>query len=494
MTKPIESKHLLSENNKLIKNLLLLKEEERTGFKKWLKSGWCNSRKDLVKFFDVLVKHFISTNKLTIPKREIYRKLHTNRSFSEQGFDNLMSHLATQVEKYIVFSRLERNDRLYKQLFIQELDERDESKRFKIESENLIEEIQAQQAVSFHDLGVLLNLYQQLYYSQNTQYGLSAGLTPLDKAIGILKDYNQLGTLKFEIEQKEREKKYSKEKTVPIESEETHFSFVPAHVKATIKLYQDWDILINSKQESGLEEFRELYLKEVNKLHEEDKRNIFLYMMNEGGRRYQSGDLGCVPILLELYQFGFDSKILLKQGSISSLTFANSQTLAYVQGRADLASQWKSTYTSSLPSNSRAEVLCWVESYELYAKGKYEDAIQHLNQYKFSIASFKQRSNMLIMQSYFGKFMEDDFPLGNMLNICRNFGEKMRNEKNLSDKRKIALVKLTQYVQRLSNWKWNPNRTAKHLLKIRTELNKEESIQAKPWLLSVIKKFEGGLP
>ncbi len=493
MTKTLDLKHFLSEENRLIKNLNLLKEEERANFKKWLSSGWCNSRKDLVKFFEILLKYFISTQKSTISKREIYRKLYTKKPFSDQGFDNLMSHLSIQVERYMVFSRIQRNERLYKQFLIQEFDERNAGQRFKTESEDLIKEIQAQESLSWDDLGDLLNLLQRLYYSQNTRYGLSAGLTPLDKAHDILESYNKLGTLKLSIEQKEREKKYRKEKTELIESAETLSSHIPTGIDATIQLYQKWDSLINSKQENGLEEFQKLYLKQVDQLHEEDRRNIFLYMMNEGGRRYLSGDLEIVPVLLELYQFGFDSKILLQHDSISSLTFANSQTLAYVQGREDLANLWKSKYASSLPNNTKAEVLCWVEAYELYSKGSYEEAIEKLKKQKFTIGSFKQRSTMLIMQSYFGKFMKGEFLLKNMLNVCHAFGEQMREETSLTDGRKKALVKLTQYVQRLGKWKSNPNRTEKHLLKIRTDLEREDSIQAKPWLLSIIKQFEGGL-
>lgn len=494
MAEIINKKSEISKDSKLINNLLLLENSEKAIFKKWLKSPWCNSKKELLTLYEIFDHYDLINSDKVISKCWLFKKLHPKKKYSDQWITNSLSQLSLQLEKFFVFQGINKDEKTYHQVLIKALKERKDIDRFIKESDNLAKKILDQPTISWKDLGILLSLNEQLYYAENTPFGRQQGLTPLDYASFFLEKFYLLGKLRFDAEHTERSKKFTQEKKTASLWELPKGVFHQASPYYAQLLYANWHSKVNKKTENGFQKFQLLFFKLEHKIPQKDKQVLFIYMLNQCSRLYQKGDTAILATILKLYKYGLKESILLNNGYITESTFANIVTTAFAEGEIDFVVDFIKNYASKLTKKVQAEVKNWANAQLFYHQAQYPAAIHLILDNKFIISSFKQRSKVLLAQCHFEMFLNGQLDHDKLIAMCTAFEQQMRQESELNENRSYALIRLAQYIKKLANWQSNPNKSFNKLDKVKFKLEQESNIQAKPWLMKKIEMLKGHQP
>jgi len=168
--------------HKLIKRISLLTEVEQKLFSKWLASPWCNSNKQLPRLFKYIRRYYADFKAGNLSKERLFRHLYPDKVYNDKWLRNIQSELGQQVERFLTYQRLEKDQVLQNRLLAEEFVERNQEDWYEKITEETIEllENKAEKITTNHlELGLL---YEQLYFRPNASGRIQQGRYFLQQA------------------------------------------------------------------------------------------------------------------------------------------------------------------------------------------------------------------------------------------------------------------------------------------------------------------------
>ncbi|MEZ4935407.1 MAG: hypothetical protein R2788_25140 [Saprospiraceae bacterium] len=475
--------------SKLTQSLQLLTAEEFKLFNKWLQSPWANANKKLVELYVFLQKHYPGFDAKSLTKEDLFAKLYPGKKYDDKWMRNIMGGLSKQVENFLVHQRLEKDELLTKQLLAKEYLERHRNDWFEKQANQLINILEEKDVKETEDYLTLMLTHDELYRQTNvgsSKSSLQIADLYLDTFYSITK-WRHLTELRERqmilpeeglwFEKLERLSDLTKDLDIPI-----------------IDIYRDRIKKGDALQKEDYFQLKEKYFSHYNRLPNWDRKLLYFYFINMVIRFWMKGDLEIIHELHQLYKTGIENGLLFHYGKLTVNTYVNIVTTANSVDDFDYSKMFIEKYTCFLPPEKMDDGRAWALGNWHYKQGQYEKSVEFLSNHHFEDNTFIRSSKFLLIQSYFDACLVDDSYYLFFRDYCEAVKKYFRRSKVLSKERNLAYINFVNFsfkVIKLINENNYALNNFKYLVK---EINTENNMQGKKWLLAKIEYIIDGLP
>lgn len=206
------------------------------------------------------------------------------------------------------------------------------------------------------------------------------------------------------------------------------------------------------------------------------------------------------PILLNIYQSGFEKDLLAPRGVIDHTLFLNIITRIVAeleeenlpdQKKADLEQffqRFRNKYEDKLPLDERERVMNLTRAHRFRINGRYVSALQELKGFDGAPADYQLRYRSLRLVCIFECLLDDDSFESLFDDQVKTFRNYLDRTKEVSANRLVDYRNFVRYIERLKRYTFDIN-LRKKLTALKAEITRERTVY-KVWLLGKIKDLE----
>lgn len=471
--------------------LAILTPEEFKSLGLWLQSPWANTNKKLVSLYNILQKQHPDFGAKSMDKAQLFKKLYPDKVFDDKWMRNLMAALCKQVEQFLVHQRLESDDILSAQLLGKEYLERHEGDWHEKQVGEIINKLEAKKAKETEDFLLLGQLHAELYERpQSTKLKSSQAL--LLAADRYLDCFYGLHKWRCVTELNERQLILPEGApptwNIPQLEQQTQHLDIPA-----LRIYKKRLDLTKSPSMEGYLHLKTAVFAKFEYMSEKDKKLLLYYLINAAISLWIKGFVQIMGELLELYQMGIKEGLLINYGRLSETTFSNIVTTGNSLQQFDFTKRFVNEYSDKLAHEMREDGRIWATAHTLFKQHDFEKSIILLSTHKFTNHRFALEGKILLMEAYFEACKNDDSYLLFLLDFGEAFRKYIHRDKLLSEGRKTAYLNFVKYTTTLMKNRIEKKWEEKWLENFEEQINQEEFIQGKQWILEKTGEIKGGL-
>ena len=477
---------------KMSRILAILTPEEFISFGLWLQSPWANTNKKLVSLYDILQKQHPDFGAKALDKAQLFKKLYPSKPFDDTGMRNLMAAFCKQVEKFLVHQRLESDDILSAKLLGQEYLERHEGDWHEKIVLDIIANLEAKKAKETEDFLILGQLHGELY--ERPQFTkLKSSKASLLAADRYLDCFYGLHKWRCVTELNERQL------ILPEDAQPTwdisQLERITQHLDIPVlAIYKERLGLTQALSMEGYLHLKAEVFAKFEYLSEKDQRILLFYLINTAIQLWLKGFVQIMDELLELYKTGLEEGLLIHYGRLSENTFSNIVTTGNSLGQFDFTKNFVNEYADKLAPEMREDGRVWATAHTLFKQQNFEESITLLSTHGFANHRFSLEGKMLLLEAYFEACKNDDSYFLFMLDFGEAFKKFIHRDPLFSERRKTAYLNFVKYTTILLKKMVEKNWDGKWLEDFGEQINREEFMQGKQWILGKLGEIKAGLP
>ena len=477
---------------KMARMLAILTPEEFKSLGLWLQSPWANTNKKLVTLYNILQKQHPDFSANAVDKAQLFKKLYPGKAFDDKWMRNLMAAMSRQVEQFLVHQRLESDDTLSAQLLAKEYLERHAADWHEKLVSEIIHNLEAKKAKETEDFLVLGQLHGELYERpQSTKLKSSqALLLAADRYLDCF-----YGLHKWRCVSELNERQLILPEGTPPTWDIPQLEHLTQHLDIpALRIYKERLNLTRSLSMEGYLHLKTEVFSRFDSLSEKDKRILLFYLINTGIQLWLKGFVQIMGELLELYKTGLKEGLLDNYGRLSENTFSNIVTTGNSLSQFDFTKSFVKEFTVKLAPEMREDGRIWATAHALFKQQNFEKSITLLSTHGFASHLFSTQGKVLLLQAYFEACKNDDSYFLFMLDFGEAFKKFIHRDQLLSERRKTAYLNFVKYttilLKKMVEKKWD----GKWLENFEEQINREEFMQGKQWLLEKLEEIKNGLP
>ncbi len=478
--------------SKMARMLAILTPEEFKSLGLWLQSPWANTNKKLVSLYNIVQKYHPDFPAKAMDKAQLFKKLYPTKAFDDKWMRNLMAAMCKQVEQFLVHQRLESDDSLSAQLLAKEYLKRHEGEWHEKLVNEIINNLEAKKAKETEDFLVLGQLYGELYerpkYTQNksSQAALLAANRYLDCFYGLHK-WRCITEL--------NERQLILPEGTPPTWDIPQLEHLTQHLDIpALEIYKERLGLTRSLSMEGYLHLKAEVFSKFEYLSVKDKRILLFYLINTAIQLWIKGNVQIMGELLELYKTGLKEGLLVNFDRLSETTYSNIVTIGNSLQQFVFVSDFVNKYAGKLAPEMREDGKIWAAANTLFKQHDFEKSITLLSTHGFTSHLFSLHGKSLLLQAYFEACKNDDSYFMFMLDFGEAFRKYIHRDPLLSGGREAAYLNYIKYttilLKNLVEKKWN----GKWVEAFEKQINQEEFMQGKQWVLEKLGEIKDGLP
>ncbi len=478
--------------SKMARILAILTPEEFKSLGLWLQSPWANTNKKLVELYNILQKQYPDFDTKAMDKAQLFKKLYPGKAFDDKWMRNQMAAMCKQVEQFLVHQRLESDDTLSARLLGREYLERHEGEWHEKEMGELINKLEAKKAKETEDFLLLGQLHGELYERpqsiklKSSQASLLAADRYLDCFYGLHK-WRCITELK--------ERQLILLEGAPPTWNILHLEQQTQHLDIPVlDIYKERIGLSRSLSMEGYIHLKTEVFTKFEYLSEKDKKLLLYYLINSAISLWLKGFVQIMGELLELYKTGIKEGLLINFGRLSETTFSNIVSMGNSLKQFDFTMKFVNEYSSKLPPGLQDDGKTWAMAHTFYKQNDFEETISLLSSHGFTNPHFSLLGKSLLVEAYFEACKNDDSYLLFLLDYSDALKKYIHRDHLLSEGRKTAFLNFVKYtiilLKKLVEKKWDEQ----WLEDFEEQINREEFMQGKQWLLEKVGSIKAGLP
>lgn len=475
--------------SKLTQSLQLLTPDEFKSLYKWLQSPWANANKKLVEFYGLLQKHYPAFDAKSLTKEDLFAKLYPGKTYDDKWMRNIMGGLSKQVEKFLVHQRLEKDETLYKQLLAKEYLERHRNDWFEKQVNDLVKILEGKVVKETEDYLALLLIHDEQYRQSN----VGASFPSLQIADLYLDTFYSITKWRYLTELRERQL-ILQEEGLWSEKFERLSDLTKDLDIPVIEIYRERIKIGDDLRREDYFQLKEKYFTFYNRLSNWDRKLLYFYFINTVIRFWMKGDLEIIHELHQLYKMGIGNGLLFHHGRLTANTYVNIVTTANSVDDFDYCKLFIDRHTHSLSPEKIDDGRAWALGNWHYKQGQFDKSIELLSAHHFEDDTFIRNSRFLLVQSYFDACLVDDSYYLFFRDYCEAVKKYFKRSKVLSKERNLAYVNFVNFSFKTIKLLNENNYALARFQSLVKEINNENNIQGKKWLLSKIDHIIGGLP
>lgn len=251
---------------------------------------------------------------------------------------------------------------------------------------------------------------------------------------------------------------------------------VPA-VRIYLLMYQ---LMVGSGTSIEYLELKELSQTIIGDFPKEESREVIDVLLSFVIRDVNQGKIEAIREVLELYDWGIKSELILENGFLSPTTFRNYVVGGLRLGEFEKVNKFITAKAQLLKDEHRENAVNFCLCRVAFHKKKFEDVLTYLNKVNYDDIWYNVNSRYYLLASYY-ELDESDA----LESAIESFLAFLRREKSIDVKRKAKQVSFAKYLKKLVNNKYN-----KALVKqLKTTITDDDQVFNKSWLLEKIEEL-----
>ncbi len=463
---------------------------ELNRFKKFVNSPYFNVNRNIIRLFE-LFESFIR-NKLDsdIVKEEIWQKIFPTKPYNDTSLRKLNSDFLKLIEQFLVQQQFDINPLHKANYLLKALSARKLEKLYKssIASARRLSEQQLERTASYY------------YYQYQIEKNLFSLETEFEKKAkgksdSILDNLSHIGDNLDIFYLTEKIRYYntfiswrnvtSMEKEVfPIENITSEIvkldygAFPPLAI-----YYQIYLVYTFPNEESNFSKLKELLNNFLDIFPLSEASDIYQAALNYCVGKINKGNQNYLTELFELFKYGLESRILLKDESIDPAVFRNICFTSLRLKKFDWTEKFIKDYSSFLKEKHRENAVIFnTARLETYKKN-FNRVIELLREVTFDDIFYELSSKAILIGAYYEL---DEFEVLN--SFLSSFAALLRRNKKIPARRKNNYQKLIYFTRKLI--RLTP-RMKPEIQKLKNEIDESENFADKTWLLEKIAELQG---
>ena len=482
----------ISTKNKAIKQLQMLSASEFKHFGKWLNSPWCNSNKNLIRFYKILkpyYPHFASNTQLT--KEKLFKKLNPGKKFNLQLIYNLLSELLKQIEAFQLHEQLHQDRNQANYYALQLLLKKNQRAPFLKESITFIQNLEhkaVKDSLDFYQLAAVQEEMYRIYTNQEDYHKAYEALGKFDSAVDQLyllwKSRFFLDGLEGELQFKD---KYS------FEDQLEYLNKINAGFQDTrFTIYQTYFKSRHLPLEQQFNKVEASFHQNFNFLDEKGQKALFSLLINLATRLIvRKGDISNYETAFQLYEIGVEKKLLLDYDCIPTTTFTNIVSTSNFLKKIEFSTKFIRDYSPFLNIDIREDAETWAKTHLAFhtADATQWELAKKLIQIKSYNNRFIFRTKILSIQMWIEdliKQKENDTHF--VLSNCKAFERQLDRNSVLPVRNKSSFKRLIFYIKKIINI-IEAGRNKEKVLSLIAQAGDEQNLHAKTWVIQKAKEI-----
>ncbi|MFT4759689.1 MAG: hypothetical protein ACI9XO_002274 [Paraglaciecola sp.] len=466
--------------SKLIAYLMTFQKEEFKLFEQFVASPYFNTKQELVDFYKILQKHAPEFSENKVTKTAIHKTLYPNKKYNEKQLSYLMSDLSKLIEQFFTIEKSKKKATTDDAYFLDALIERKLSKTFQQNFRKVskdLEETTIHDADFYlkeylvRDAAVRYHLSQQSRKSNEYQQLVTNSLDnfyfveKLQHSCSMLNNQNIIAT-DFDINYLQEIQEYLGQKTTINEP------CVEVYYLAS-------KMLGNEKEAAHFEKLKQVISTQIELLNPEDGRYIYHSLINYCARRFREGKRNYLEEALQFYLQGLENKVLFEGGFISPWIYKNIISIGFSVRTHDWVETFIHQYNGQLPAKFQDNALHFNLANLFYKKKNYDQSLHHLNQTQFTDISYNLSSKVMLMKIYY-EIKEEEA----LLSLIASFSLFLKRNKKISKPVRQTYLNFCSILNKIMR------KNDKKLTAIKEEVTTKQYLNARRWLLEIIKEWE----
>ncbi len=468
-------------NSKIIQLYSKLNKEEKTLFKKWVRSPVHNQNKDVVQFFDYIT----SKRKLTervLTKEKIFAAIYPNKKYDDLRLRHLMTLGVEQLESFVCFFMQKKNKFLQKKHLMDFYKERNLDKFIEQEFTKTTA-LQAKESIrgkGYYYNGYQLELKKLRFFTQ--KHGVDTHNIPklLDRhsilmVIEVLTNACIAVNANY-MDQRNNYKVLFLEEVLEVVEGGRYKDVVAVQF-----YFNAYKCAVYDKDTSYFYALNQLLLEEQQKMKREFIIDLYYIAINYCIRRInRESNVTFLNELFVLYQLGIKDGLLLKYGVLSRFSYKNIITLGLTLKEVDWVAEFIEQQTPLVEKAHRANYHLFAEILLAYEKKEYQRTLTLLGQADLNDLFFNIAIKKIQIKVYYEMELFDLLePFLNSFDVYLRRNAKMLNQ--YEDNRNF--IKLSRRLLYLKPY------DTEGLEKLRKEVNGKNFTLSRDWIVKQLNKL-----
>lgn len=461
---------------------------------KYVQSPFFNTHQDIIKLVVYLQAQHPSFDDKSCHRETIFKKVFPKKTFDIKKLKHLFSFTIALAEDFLVINRLQERKHLKQIYLLDELNEKGLDARYQRQLKKMqssLEKVKEKDQEHFYEQYLLAKKVNSHQYSQ-TNRNIDAMLGGLDQNLDIFylseKLRNACNIVSREITFKSTvEYPLIKDLLHYVQQNRSYFDDHPL-VSIYFKIYQ----ILNEKEDK---QFFISLIQELNEKAEslsiDEQSSMFGFCVSYCVKQINRGHHDYLQLIFDLYKSMLEKDLLLENGLLSEWRYKNLVTVSCRLKDFEWAESFIHGYKAKLNKKVRENAFNYNLAYYFYAIKNMDEALEILNNVKFTDLVYILDSRGLILRIYFDKDEEEP-----MTYQIESFQSYLKRNKSISDHVRKRYTNMLRYLRKLSRIRANLKLTRdRDLLDDLSDLKKNihafrQEISNPSWFKSKIEELE----
>ncbi|MFT5166392.1 MAG: hypothetical protein ACI8P3_001623 [Saprospiraceae bacterium] len=483
----------MKNENKLQNYFFAFSEKDWDQFGLFLNSPFFNKNPVFNHLFDYFNKNRSKEKPDRLWAQRVFSHVFPEAIFKDGRLRTLFWRMCKLVETYLAVSNLTNDKEAMETQLILALGKQEEwFKLFEKEVKSKMKK-DHQKAIEYPSLLQSVNLHHQLYFHEDYKK-YSSGHVEIHQLIEDLDQFIHLAKLKYHCELLFRKQILKEEESQPLlpdhlleqlkisglQNEEPVISIYAQLIR--MKETEDWKFYVETKQNFELNR---------DKIDPEEQLDILSYLINFIIYLDKNRDNSLFDEMLELYQFGLSSGILIMHNRISYERFTNIAILGSIQKKFAWTDKFILDYQSFLKPAKSSLAIKLTRAYWNFHQEKYEKVLDWTHE--IDIYEDKPdnpfRLRALKLRAFYELYRQDKTYRRLLYNFMSSFSKFIKDNRKLANQLATAylnFIRMTKLLLSIQNSaEFNEEKKQKFLSK----MSNTHPLVLKKWLLEKIKEL-----
>ncbi|MCI5058870.1 MAG: hypothetical protein MRY83_22340 [Flavobacteriales bacterium] len=460
-------------NKKIIKILQQLSHEDVKELSKFIHSDYFSCPKLARKLYDTIIRYYPNFKESLINKERIWAKLF-DEHYNDQKMRLLTSDLYRQVEHFLIYQSLKKDNLLQDQLLIKRIGQMNLPSAFQ---STLNSQKKKQKNSGYGQIELLHSnlIIEEETFEFKSRTEPQSSIQNLQRISDLTDEYFLSMQLKYSCELLNREKILSQSYEYELINE--LITFIPTSSYIDVPLIHSYyHIFLMLKTDDEREFF---YLKDklteyLMVLNSKELRDIYVFLLNYCIQQSNKGNAKYLKELFDLYKILLDHRIIIEGNYMHLYDFKNISTVALRVKAYNWISNFTNEYTPYLSLQYRESAIAFNMARISYQKGALKEATKFLLNVDFADTYYEIGARSLLIKIF---FEEDNYDL--FIANVNSFKQYIDRNKSVTDHQNKLHSNFLKWIKRLYKVKEGKRRNFR---KWHDEFRNDILIADKTWL------------
>lgn len=473
---------------KPVKLLKTFESDELKLFGKFLKSGYISNSQMMIKLFNVFASYYPNFIHPKLNAIQLAKKLFPeDKTLKEQKLRKRLSEFSKLIFQFIAISELQNSPSLQEGLHHQFLLKKNNHSEFK-------KAIKTTLAGLDKNLERDTEFYQRknkifhLLYKQSLDVNFLPVESHLVQASENLDSYFYLKKLEYTCAALSIQQITPEEDNLPLNK--TMLKIIKDKFSSD-PVFAIYLQLIELKKQASDNELFNLILSRFKTQYKYfskyQKKFILFQLLNYTFEQVKYKRSRFLKKQFELYEFGLEQELFLKNNLLSEKTFLNISVTAALIKQFDFINHLINKYSKKLPATECQKTIVLTKAFMAFHQGDFEKAYDFIYDFEESALHYKLRTRLLLLRCLYHMQIEDDSYVFLLENKIKSYVAFIKREKKLSLANKNAYLNFSTALKKIitqdDSISLNSQKKNWEIM-----INNFSSVIAKDWLLDIIKK------